>query len=100
MAPGASVTYSCSLANVTASFTNTAVATGTPPSGSDVTASDTAHVTVTTPAPPVVETPKAPLTPPKVKVTAPGDLDHEEPELADCRERRHRDLHDQGHEHR
>jgi uncharacterized repeat protein (TIGR01451 family) len=47
MAPGASVTYNCSLANVTSSFTNVAHATGTPPSGPDVTATDTAPVTVT-----------------------------------------------------
>ena len=33
MAPGASVTYNCSLANVTASFTNVATATGTRPNG-------------------------------------------------------------------
>jgi uncharacterized repeat protein (TIGR01451 family) len=72
MAAGASVTYSCSQQNVTASFTNTAVATGTPASGSDVSASDTAHVTVRTPAPPVVTKPKAPLSPPKVKVTHPA----------------------------
>ncbi len=54
MAPGASVTYNCSLANVTASFTNSATATGTPPSGPNVTATDTAPVTVTTPPPPPV----------------------------------------------
>jgi uncharacterized repeat protein (TIGR01451 family) len=50
MAPGATVTYTCSLANVTASFTNVAVATGTPPVGPDVTASDTAAVTAVAPA--------------------------------------------------
>ena len=54
MAPGASVTYNCTLSNVQASFTNVAVATGTPPSGSNVTAQDSAPVTV-----------NAPLTPPK-----------------------------------
>jgi uncharacterized repeat protein (TIGR01451 family) len=69
MAPGASVTYSCSQPNVTASFTNFAVATGTPPNGPDVTASDSAHVTVTTPpstppsSPPPTSTPP-PSTPP------------------------------------
>ena len=46
MAPGASLTYTCSLANVTASFTNVATDTGTPPTGPDVSATDTAHVTV------------------------------------------------------
>ena len=51
MAPGASVAYNCSLANVTASFTNSATATGTPPFGPNVTATDTAPVTVTTPPP-------------------------------------------------
>jgi uncharacterized repeat protein (TIGR01451 family) len=50
MAPGATLTYTCSLANVTASFTNVAVATGTPPVGPDVTASDTAAVTAVAPA--------------------------------------------------
>jgi uncharacterized repeat protein (TIGR01451 family) len=50
MAPGATVTYTCSLANVTASFTNVAVATGTPPVGPDVTAQDTAAVTAVAPA--------------------------------------------------
>ena len=52
LAPGASVTYNCSLADVTASFTNSATATGTPPSGSNVTATDTAPVTVTPPPTP------------------------------------------------
>jgi uncharacterized repeat protein (TIGR01451 family) len=44
MAPGASVTYSCTKTNVRASFDNVATATGTPPSGPNVTASDTAPV--------------------------------------------------------
>jgi uncharacterized repeat protein (TIGR01451 family) len=51
MAPGASLQYTCSLANVTASFTNVATDTGTPPTGPDVSASDSAHVTVPTPQP-------------------------------------------------
>jgi uncharacterized repeat protein (TIGR01451 family) len=55
MASGASVTYNCSLTNVTASFTNIATATGTPPTGSNVTATDSAPVTVTPPPPPVVK---------------------------------------------
>ncbi len=33
MAPGASITYTCTLANVTGSFTNSATATGTPVGG-------------------------------------------------------------------
>jgi len=49
MAPGASVTYNCTLSNAQASFTNVAVATGTPPSGSNVTAQDSAPVTVNAP---------------------------------------------------
>jgi uncharacterized repeat protein (TIGR01451 family) len=50
MAAGATVTYTCSLANVAASFTNVAVATGTPPVGPNVTAQDTADVTAVAPA--------------------------------------------------
>ncbi len=52
LALGASATYSCSLANVTASFTNIATATGTGSNGQTVTASDSAQVNVTVPAPP------------------------------------------------
>jgi uncharacterized repeat protein (TIGR01451 family) len=44
MAPGATVTYSCTRPNVRASFDNVATATGTPPSGPNVTATDTAPV--------------------------------------------------------
>jgi uncharacterized repeat protein (TIGR01451 family) len=44
MAPGATVTYSCTRPNVRASFDNVATAIGTPPSGPNVTASDTAPV--------------------------------------------------------
>jgi uncharacterized repeat protein (TIGR01451 family) len=44
MAPGATVTYTCTKTNVRASFDNVATATGTPPSGPNVTASDTAPV--------------------------------------------------------
>jgi uncharacterized repeat protein (TIGR01451 family) len=50
MAAGATVTYTCSLANVTASFTNVAIATGTPPVGPHVSAQDTADVTAVAPA--------------------------------------------------
>jgi uncharacterized repeat protein (TIGR01451 family) len=48
--PGQSYTYGCSLANVTVSFTNVAVATGTPLVGPDVSAQDTAAVTAVAPA--------------------------------------------------
>ena len=54
MAPGASLSYTCSLANVTASFTNVATDTGTPPTGPDVSATDSAHVTVPTVVVPLV----------------------------------------------
>ena len=49
LAPDASFSYECTLANVTADFTNSATATGTPPVGPDVTDTDTARVTVTQP---------------------------------------------------
>ena len=70
MAPGASVSYNCSLANVTSNFTNVATATGTPPSGPNVTASDSAPVTVTVTPPPshpaisIVKDPKSQSTNP------------------------------------
>ena len=50
MAPGASITYTCTLANVISSFTNIAIATGTPPVGPPVSAQDTAAVTAVAPA--------------------------------------------------
>jgi uncharacterized repeat protein (TIGR01451 family) len=67
MAPGASVTYNCSLANVTAGFTNLATATGTGSNGQTVTATDSAPVTVTPPVvpPPVVP---APTPHPSIKI--------------------------------
>ncbi len=68
MAPGASLSYTCTRANVTVSFTNVATDIGTPPSGSDVTATDSAHVTVTPLTPP---TPPTPPKPPVVKVIHP-----------------------------
>jgi uncharacterized repeat protein (TIGR01451 family) len=55
MAPGAKVSYTCTRPNVTAAFDNVATATGTPPVGPPVTASDTAPVKI------------APLTPAKKK---------------------------------
>jgi hypothetical protein len=47
MEPNASVTYSCSRRKVRSAFDNVATATGTPPSGPIVTATDTAPVRVT-----------------------------------------------------
>ena len=44
MAPQAAVTYSCTRPNVRSAFNNVATAIGTPPTGPDVTASDTAPV--------------------------------------------------------
>ncbi|TMM03389.1 MAG: DUF11 domain-containing protein, partial [Actinobacteria bacterium] len=55
--PGESYSYDCSLAGVTASFTNTAVATGTPPVGEDVTAHDSADVRVINPHLTILKTP-------------------------------------------
>jgi hypothetical protein len=52
MAPGATVTYSCSRPNVQGNFDNVATATGTPPSGPNVTASDTAPVKAAKVTPP------------------------------------------------
>jgi uncharacterized repeat protein (TIGR01451 family) len=48
-APGSTITYTCTLANVTANLTNVAVATGTPPVGPDVSSQDSAAVTVVPP---------------------------------------------------
>jgi uncharacterized repeat protein (TIGR01451 family) len=44
MAPGATISYTCTKTNVKASFDNVATATGTPPTGPNVTATDTAPV--------------------------------------------------------
>jgi uncharacterized repeat protein (TIGR01451 family) len=60
LAKGASSSYTCTLANVTSPFTNTATATGHPPVGPDVTATDTANVTVNPPPPPPPPAPPAP----------------------------------------
>ncbi len=55
LAAGAGTTYTCTHSNVTADFTNSATASGTPPVGADVSASDTAFVDVApTPADVVV----------------------------------------------
>jgi uncharacterized repeat protein (TIGR01451 family) len=48
-AAGSTITYTCSLASVSASFTNVADVSGTPPVGPPVTGEDTAHVTVVQP---------------------------------------------------
>jgi uncharacterized repeat protein (TIGR01451 family) len=55
--PNDTYTYSCTLANVTASLTNTATSIGTPPVGPDVTASSNASVTVIHPAIAITKTP-------------------------------------------
>jgi len=46
MAPNAKVSYTCTRPTVTAAFDNVATATGTPPVGPNVTASDTAPVKI------------------------------------------------------
>jgi hypothetical protein len=48
--------YTCTVANVTAGFTNTASVTGTPPTGPDVSDSDTADVSVAAAAITIVKT--------------------------------------------
>src|SRR5262249_51337405 len=53
MAPGDELSYSCTVANVMANFTNVATATGTPEKGPDVSSTDSASVTVGPPPPPV-----------------------------------------------
>ena len=60
MAPGASVSYNCSLSGATGSFTNLAVTTATPPAGPAVTASASAAVTVA--APPAIVVAKPAIT--------------------------------------
>ena len=67
MPPGAIVSYSCTRPNVKTGFTNVATANGTPPTGANVSATDTAPVTVkvqvaftppSTPAIGIVKSPK------------------------------------------
>jgi uncharacterized repeat protein (TIGR01451 family) len=64
LAPGASVSYECSLGNVGAAFTNVATATGTGPTGVRATASSSARVTLAAafrpPAQPAVTIVKGP----------------------------------------
>jgi uncharacterized repeat protein (TIGR01451 family) len=62
LAAGETTTYDCALANVASSFTNSATATGHAEVGGDVSATDTAPVTVNAVPPP----PAPPLTPPVV----------------------------------
>jgi uncharacterized repeat protein (TIGR01451 family) len=62
LAPGQSTSYTCALAAVQQSFTNSATATGHPPVGPDVTATDTAPVTVNQLPPP----PPPPPAPPRI----------------------------------
>jgi uncharacterized repeat protein (TIGR01451 family) len=66
MDPGATVTYTCVLRNVRASFNNVATATGTPPLGPNVTATDTAPVKTKALTPPKKKTPKKKKKTPKV----------------------------------
>jgi uncharacterized repeat protein (TIGR01451 family) len=67
LAPGAAVTYTCSQPNVPRSFDNVATASGTPPAGQNVTASDRAPVKV------------APLKPPAKKHKRPMVIAHKRP---------------------
>src|SRR5205814_885217 len=53
MNPGDELSYSCTVANVMANFTNVATAIGTPPVGPNVSSTDSAAVTVGPPPPPV-----------------------------------------------
>lgn len=57
LAVGASSSHTCTLANVTADFTNTATATGDDPSNNQVTATDTADVVVATASITIEKTP-------------------------------------------
>jgi uncharacterized repeat protein (TIGR01451 family) len=67
MAPAATVTYSCTRPNVQRAFNNVATAIGTPPSGPDVTATDSAPVKVRA------------LKPPPVKKKKPKVISHKKP---------------------
>jgi len=57
LAVGGDHTYTCTVANVVADFTNTAIVTGTPPVGADVNNSDTAFVDVIGPDIEIAKTP-------------------------------------------
>jgi len=67
LASGASKSYTCTAADVLASFENTATVTGNPPKGAPVTATDHANVKVKV-APFVPPKPKPAVKPPKKKV--------------------------------
>jgi uncharacterized repeat protein (TIGR01451 family) len=56
LVPGENTRYECTLASVTADFTNSATVIGTPPVGTDVSDSDTAFVDVTSPGISIVKT--------------------------------------------
>jgi uncharacterized repeat protein (TIGR01451 family) len=60
LTPGQSTSYDCALSSVQQSFTNLASVSGHPPVGPDVTASDTAPVTVNQLPPPPPPPPPAP----------------------------------------
>ncbi len=68
MAPGAAVTYTCTRPNVQANFDNVAIATGTPPTGPNVTAQDTAPVKTAALTPPKKPVKKVIKKKPKPKV--------------------------------
>jgi uncharacterized repeat protein (TIGR01451 family) len=65
MAPGATVSYSCTRGSISKSFTNVAIAAGTSPAGPNVAASDSALVKA---APFKPRKPKKPKKPPMVAV--------------------------------
>ena len=101
LAVGQSKSYSCTKTNVAADFVNVANATGKPPTGSDVKASDHANVTAKPFVPPsrpaiaIVKSPKEQTLTTKVTSSTTkhrGDQDG--------RALRHRPLHDQGDERR
>jgi uncharacterized repeat protein (TIGR01451 family) len=79
LAPGQSTSYDCTLSAVQQSFTNSATATGHPPVGPDVTATDTAPVTVNQlppPPPPPPPAPKIDLAITKVGTPNPTTVNH------------------------
>jgi uncharacterized repeat protein (TIGR01451 family) len=86
MTPGASLTYGCTAAAVTASFTNVATDTGSPPSGPNVTATDTAVVTVTAPftppLPPAIPATLKPKTAAKPPASGSSDFESSQPATA------------------
>lgn len=57
LVPGASTSYTCTLASVAADLENIAVATGTPPAGGNVTDNDNAFVDVIKPAILIIKSP-------------------------------------------